>query len=910
MTYSHSSFIRSASRIFAAFLLVLAVKTIFAQAIFAQQPSLQVSVSRLELGFALPNTLGIPFSYTVSGQNLTSGAVTITAPQGVVISTIQNGLYSSSLSLLPQNGTLSPTIIYVRLLFSDILSVAGDITHQNGSASTSLRITGTVQSLENGMSPLVPSPQTLTFGTVLVGSVVRARTYTLMGNVPSGSVVSIVAPTGVEISRSANGPFTSLLRLTASQDRISDTIYVRLLTAVPIREFGTSITNTFNNTSVSVRIVGSIITQPVPQLSAQPDTVRFDSIPQSSSFPIREYRLTGSNLSAPIQVEVDASDGVQVQNPITGQWERSFTLFPDINESTNQTLRVRISNTITLGALQTLIRHSSGSMARANVIVTANVVTMATTTTGNMMPPVIVPPSPLPEFVATPNTLVFPPTFVGDVTVPLIYRLTGRNLVSTTVTITAPSGVEISDSANVSFTNRLTFNVGSSFSRPILVRLVSTQARTFSNAEIKNDNSIPTWPTSATVVVSGEIRRRPAVLTATPNNPQLTGANVVVLETTVQFEPSIPSTYTLTGENLVAPVIITAPAGILLFSATTGTWTNSLVLATSATGSLMQTMFVRMDSSILRLYSNAEISHTSGSSIGGSSSTQATAFVSGNVISLFLPSDAETTLSLRLLTPRQPLRFGDTARVQVWLANTRMTASQTLAPRIIGRFMKNLRFSVRTDTNNLALVGIRPNAALTRAQLELPEAAPHLFPTTTFRVERVDTSTTTNFLLAELLYIATLAKTATNTIRLVSTAQSPTVWLDGGLVPTLAKIRTEPDSLRVDIVPLFAPRKTSATASIGAENNLVLSPNPIGENGMITISYKLHPASVQHETSLVRVVVSDVTGKIVQELQLGERTTGQELQETLSLCGLAAGAYNIVLIAGQEIVQGRVDVRR
>jgi hypothetical protein len=295
----------------------------------------------------------------------------------------------------------------------------------------------------------------------------------------------------------------------------------------------------------------------------------------------------------------------------------------------------------------------------------------------------------------------------------------------------------------------------------------------------------------------------------------------------------------------------------------------------------MQTLAVRLDSSGLRGIVNQEITHTS---IG----TQASVRVSGAVVPLFLPEGAETTLEMRLLAPRRPMLLRDTARVQLWLKDSRL-----LAPRLIGRFLRNLRVTFRLDTNNFNIIGVTSPAS-TRVRFETAPQLPRTSPFTTLLVERRDTTTTRELLLAELLLQAAIGATATNTLR----AAQPTEWT-GNTPSNTPRITWGADSLRLEILPLFAPRRQTTFTAVAA-------PNP--SDGEVELHYTLSPTTQGVET--LTLIVSDMAGRTLQRRELGERKTGEAQRETVNVRGLAAGSYQLQLLSSSEILLGRVDIVR
>jgi hypothetical protein len=208
---------------------------------------------------------------------------------------------------------------------------------------------------------------------------------------------------------------------------------------------------------------------------------------------------------------------------------------------------------------------------------------------------------------------------------------------------------------------------------------------------------------------------------------------------------------------------------------------------------------------------------------------------------------------------------------------------------------KKLHITLRLDTNNFNIVGVTAPAS-TRASFDTiasPRRLPRTSPFTTLLIDRIDT-TMRELLLAELLLQAAVGATTTNTLR----AAQPTTWL-GNTPANTARITWGVDSLRLEIRPLFAPRRQAAFVAVAA-------PNP--SNGEIELHYTLSPAT--QETVPLTLLISDMAGRVLQSVELGERKVGEAQRETVHLRGLAAGTYRIVLVSPLETLFGRVDIVR
>lgn len=108
-------------------------------------PTINVNPTSLALGTVATNTPGVISTYTVSGSNLGSTHITITAPARVELSL--NGFVTSSattLSLTPSGGAVASTTVSVRISAGAATTISGNITNDAGSASQPVAVSGTV----------------------------------------------------------------------------------------------------------------------------------------------------------------------------------------------------------------------------------------------------------------------------------------------------------------------------------------------------------------------------------------------------------------------------------------------------------------------------------------------------------------------------------------------------------------------------------------------------------------------------------------------------------------------------------------------------------------------------------------------------------------------------------------------
>ncbi len=767
--------------------------------------------------------------------------------------TLSRGLYRSD------NNGASWTAVNTGLTSRDIrsLAVSGSTIFAGTFAGGVFRAT-----IPTFSPTLTASRSPLNLGTTLSGTAGTLQSYTLTGQNLTTSSVTITAPVGVELAATLTGSFSTTLTLPTVNGSISAVVYARLSSSTPQQVTG-SITHRSGFTQTSATVSGTILPPLEPQLSVAASDVplRFGTIIRGSASPVRSYTLSGANLTAPVMV--NAPTGVFLLNSANGQWVSSLTFAPNSTGSLTQTISVRMDSSVvrTLsGGTGANIRHQSGNASADAKIF------------GTVQDP--------PSLTVMPDSLQsaslrFGTVRLGSSAAPQQYTLTGSNLLEPVV-ITAPAGVLLFNATSGTWTNSLTLtpNAGS-LTETIRVGIDSSQVRSV-NGVILNASTSPLGAigsAQAIVRVIGNVIPLPNLI-ATPLQPEN-------LDTIIHFDPSRGGAYTLTGSFLDAPVSLSAPQGILLFDQTSKTWTQALTLQPDAAGSLMQTVSVRLDSS--------HLGSVRDSIRNVSSSTAASVSVRGAVVPLTLPPGAETTLELRFVG-QQPLRIRDTARVQIWLKDSRL-----LTPRLVGRFLRTLRVTVRIDTNNLAVLGI--SSLTPRARIESPQRVPADTPLYTILAERPDTVSTGNLLLAEMTVLATLGATTTNTIRIAE----PVQWLGGddSITPTSAvRIVREPESVGVQIRPLFL-RRNSAIA--------LVAPNPSSES--VQLFYTLSPENGA-VTSAVTLTISDAAGRTMKRIELGARQTGVAQQETVWLNDLPTGGYVLMLVTPSETLPWRLDVVR
>ena len=189
-----------------------------------------------------------------------------------------------------------------------------------------------------------------------------------------------------------------------------------------------------------------------------------------------------------------------------------------------------------------------------------------------------------PSLTPSVSTLTGFTTTAGTASAAQTFTVTGSNL-SANVTVTAPTGFEVaSDGATFGGSATITQSGGSA-SGTISVRIAAATAQGSPSGTV---TLASTGATTANVAVSGTVTAAgtPSV-TVSPTSA--TGLTNYV------GQASAPTNYTVTGTNLVSNLVVTASTNAIEVSTNSSTgFTNSFSLAPSGSGTLSNTVYVRI----------------------------------------------------------------------------------------------------------------------------------------------------------------------------------------------------------------------------------------------------------------------------------------------------------------------------
>jgi hypothetical protein len=200
-----------------------------------------------------PGTPSAAQTYTVAGSGLTANIV-ITAPSGYEISLSSGSGYATSLTLTQSGGTVATTTIYARLTGASAGSFSGNITHTSTGATTAnVAVSGTVSS-----TPTITVTGSLSAFSTTVGTASTAQTYTVSGSALTANIV-ITAPSGFNVSLSSGSGYASTLTLTQSGGTVATTTIYARLTGASAGSFSGNITHTSTGaTTANVAVSGTV----------------------------------------------------------------------------------------------------------------------------------------------------------------------------------------------------------------------------------------------------------------------------------------------------------------------------------------------------------------------------------------------------------------------------------------------------------------------------------------------------------------------------------------------------------------------------------------------------------------------------------------------------------------------------
>ena len=514
-------------------------------------------------------------TYTVSGSNLTSDIV-LTAPSGYEIS--KDGInFAGTQTLTNSSGTVASTTISVRLTGTTVGTPSGDISHVSSGASTqNVAVSGTV----TGNPTITVTGTPLNAFSTNEGTPSATQTYSVGGSFLTNDI-SITAPTGFEISTSVGSGFGGNLSLTQSGGSISATpIYVRLIGASAGTSNGNIINVSTGATTQNVAVSGTVNTVLTPIITITGTPLSAFSTNENTPSATQNYSVSGANLMA--DITLTAPSGFEISLSSSSGFGGSLTLTQASGSVSATTIYVRITGA-SVGTSNGNIAHTSTGATTQNVAISGTVI-------------------PNPSITITGTPLSAFSTNEGTPSATQNYSVSGANLTAD-ITLTAPTGFEISTSASSGFAGNLTLTQsgGSVSATTIYTRLTGTSVGTPSG----NITHTSTGATAQNVTVSGTVVANPSItITGTPLSAFSTNEGT----------PSATQNYSLSGANLTTDITLTAPTGFEISTSASSSFAGSLTLTQSGGSVSATTIYVRLTGASVGT-PNGNISHTSAGAI-------------------------------------------------------------------------------------------------------------------------------------------------------------------------------------------------------------------------------------------------------------------------------------------------------
>jgi hypothetical protein len=497
-------------------------------------------------------------NFSISGSNLTSGNITVTAPSNFQVSP-DNSTWNSSYTIA-ETGTLSAAV-YVRLSASDgVNTYNGNVTISGGGATSKTQaVSGTVT---NPPTITVPGG-TITVAGTAAGTASASTSFSISGSYLTTGNITVTAPSGFDVSPD-NSTWGSTYNIAETGTLASTTVYVRLSASDGAGTPGGNVTISGGGaTSQNQAVSGTVIGAPTTQASY----AGTDNIAGSSSY---SFGWTnGNGTSRAVFIEAGSSGTPGPVNDATYTASTAFgTAGTEIGSSGwycvyNGTGTSVIVTGLSQGtAYQLMVVEYNGT--------TGNEAYDTSTAIGN------------PDSFTTPvptlapqggTTTTVPSTTAGTASAETSFDLDGSNLITGNITVTAPAGFDVSPDNS---TWGSTYNIAETgqFKRLVYVRL--------SASDVAN-----TYNGNVTFSGGGAATASHAV-TGTVTNPSTTISSLSAVSSTLTNAASVQYTATFAASvsNLSASNFSLTTSGVsgAAVASVSGSGTNWTVTVSTGSG--------------------------------------------------------------------------------------------------------------------------------------------------------------------------------------------------------------------------------------------------------------------------------------------------------------------------------------
>ncbi|HMO33450.1 MAG TPA: DUF5018 domain-containing protein [Lacibacter sp.] len=487
--------------------------------------------------------------------------------------------------------------------------------------------------------PVITTNATLTPFEQTIGTASAVQTYTVSA-VNLTSDLIITPPAGYQVSADGGTTWsdnsTPLVLVPAAGSVATTTISVRL-NAATAGAYSAAILHTSTGAaSISVLVSGTAVNPPVLTITAS--LTNFAHIVGTPSA-VQTYQVTGTDLTSPVTITPPA--GYEISSDGGTTWFSNTTplVLNPVSGAVSVTISVRL-NAATSGSYSGSITHATTGLPVQQVPVNG--------ITSDVPRPIITVSAALTPFSQT----------VGAPSASQSYTVSGSDLAAP-ITLTAPAGYQLSTDGGTTWSStpvQLVPAAGTVAGRTIQVRLNAASAGSYSGTIVHSS----TDATSVNLPVGG----------TAVNPPVITVSGSLAAFSQTVGTPSAVQTYTIAATDLVAPLVITPPAGYQVSSDGGTTWfSNTTPLSISPVSGTVASTTISV-----RLNAAAAGSYTGTIVHGSTGAANVNLAVSGTAVN---PPALTITGSLAAFSQT----IGAPSAMQTYtVSGTNLTGSLTITP--------------------------------------------------------------------------------------------------------------------------------------------------------------------------------------------------------------------------------------
>ena len=338
-----------------------------AKAVFAYSSAFSLVFTTIFTTPAVPSASQL---ITVSGMNLGTDSLVLTAPSGFEVS-LDNSNYVSVIKLANTAGIVSPTMVYVRYnpVVQSALNQQLYVHVSSASPSTTSSATNVVMFVNGNSSPAITVNSTVeptlytTFGKPSAASSVVVSGTRLVDNVIAN------APTGFELSLDSVN-FTASVTINKTGTTLANTtVYIRFNPSVAGASAPNSFVsfNTVNGAAVPVAVSGIAVVPATPIVSLSTATLpMFTTNGVVPTAPV-SFTFNAQNLVADLAITV-GNDFELSNDSVT--YKNTWNITPDVDGNIGTTKLFCRFKRATTGSVSDSIKFNSSNLVQQAIVLT------------------------------------------------------------------------------------------------------------------------------------------------------------------------------------------------------------------------------------------------------------------------------------------------------------------------------------------------------------------------------------------------------------------------------------------------------------------------------------------------------------------------------------------------------------